>query len=159
MGEEALKRALIILSMWHVDWISCDFPHCISALGCPWMALSGESRSSDPDWMPLWGLSYKKVRFKRPKVLIIVRVWDISQQCETFQTMNLSLKRPKLWDVWNQMSFLIGETSEGWDHAISHVTLHSLHFIQSFTVYTYSPGCLFMCMTAWQSFRVLWFID
>ena len=105
MGEEALKRALIILSMWHVDWISCDFPHCISALGCPWMALSGESSSSDPDWMPLWGLSYKKVRFKLPKVLVIVRVWDVSQQCETSKTLNLRFKHPKLWDVWNVFSY------------------------------------------------------
>ena len=52
-----------------------------------------------------WGLSYKKVCFKRPKVLVIVRVWDVSQQCETSQTLNLRFRRPKLWDVWNVFSY------------------------------------------------------
>ena len=51
------------------------------------------------------GLSYKKVCFKRPKVLVIVRVWDVSQQCETSQTLNLRFKRPKLWDVSNVFSY------------------------------------------------------
>ena len=54
-----------------------------------------------------WGLSFKKVRFKCPKVLVIVRVWDVTQQC------------PKLWiyvsNVPNfgkfETSFVIGETS------------------------------------------------
>ena len=56
----------------------------------------------------LRGLSYKKVRFKCPKVLVIVRAWDIchiSQQCEMSQTLNLRFKHPKLWDISNVFSY------------------------------------------------------
>ena len=40
-----------------------------------------------------WGLSYKKRRFKRPKVWDVWDVWNVFSE---------RVKRPKLWkDVWN----------------------------------------------------------
>ena len=72
------------------------------------------------------GLSYKKVCFKRPKVLVIVRVWDILQQCETSQTLNLCFKRPKLWEVWN--IFFIGETSAQTYEKVFQMWREPLHY-------------------------------
>ena len=51
------------------------------------------------------GLSYKKRRFKRPKV------WDVWNVNSEFGTFNIVAKRPKfiqwpkLWDVWNILSY------------------------------------------------------
>ena len=44
--------------------------------------------------------SIRKCVSNVPKVLVIVRVWEFSQQCEKSQTLNLRFKRPKLWDIW-----------------------------------------------------------
>ena len=39
----------------------------------------GVTRDDFDSIVGIRGFSYKKVHFKRPKVLVIVRVWDVSQ--------------------------------------------------------------------------------
>ena len=63
------------------------------------------TRAQSSSKCPSWGFSYKKRRFKRPKV------WDVWTVNSEFERFHIVAKRPKLlqwpklWDVWNTLSY------------------------------------------------------